>query len=488
MGRLEEGVLDDLRGQSWFVDGLDDDEAVLVGTLPFQDPELQRDLMSYHIVNSENVSLPLAGEVKLWIVQNDDFELKEDVLLRIKDALRIGESVMGTAFPTNDVIIMVATTVDRGYVGRSGHFDSHMVFSTLHGELYSLAQNIGGYYFADNFQPHEWLVGGGAGFVGSQFNHQEGRKELSERKSELRSIVQTHCVDWGVENIRHHLYLLDNDYISANDCSHFMGESLLHELVEIMGEEAMSSALNEIYVSSGGHAPALRFSTPPSEEEIFEAFMRNTSTQRQGEVRDLFQRLHGGDFAFPEIDYDDAEADRPTEAADVEVGEVVGGSLDYIFDFDFFRFEAEGGKQYRFRVEHSTLGQSSITLYGPNGLNEGREGWRGRQRGPDGPLLLWQAPSSGVYYFAVQNFGGKSGNYTFTIEPAGPDDHGDTPESATEVRSGQRVSGNIDHSLDYDYFIFSAKEGSRYLFEFNGTSRTCRAPICIMRTGQKLPP
>ena len=105
------------------------------------------------------------------------------------------------------------------------------------------------------------------------------------------------------------------------------------------------------------------------------------------------------------------------DAVDVEAGQRVGGSLDYVFDFDFFRFEAEEGQRYRFSVEHGTLSQSSIGLYGPNGLKDERERWLGRDKGPDGPLLLWQAPSSEVYYFAVQNFGGKRGDYTFTIEP-----------------------------------------------------------------------
>jgi len=77
-----------------------------------------------------------------------------------------------------------------------------------------------------------------------------------------------------------------------------------------------------------------------------------------------------------------------------------------------------------------------------------------------------------VYYFAVQNFGGKSGDYTFTIEPVGPpaetDDHGDTPESATEVRPGLRVTGNIGQSFDYDYFRFSAREGEELSFSFFG--------------------
>ena len=89
------------------------------------------------------------------------------------------------------------------------------------------------------------------------------------------------------------------------------------------------------------------------------------------------------------------------EAVDVEVGETVVGSLDYIFDFDFFRFQADEGQIYRFSVEHNTLRHSSINLYGPNGLKDERERWLGRDNGPDGPLLLWQAQSSEVYYFAV---------------------------------------------------------------------------------------
>ncbi len=152
------------------------------------------------------------------------------------------------------------------------------------------------------------------------------------------------------------------------------------------------------------------------------------------------------------------------------VGESVTGSLDYIFDFDFFRFQAEEGRKYRFSVEHDTLKHSSINLYGPNALNDERERWQGRDNGPDGPLLLWQAPSSEVYYFAVQDFGGETGDYTLRITPLETveteDDHGDGPGSATEISIGGKVSGIIDNEFDHDIFSFSAREGDLYLFEF----------------------
>ena len=219
--------------------------------------------------------------------------------------------------------------------------------------------------------------------------------------------------------------------------------------------------------------PALRFSTPPSEEEIYEAFLEYALPERQEEVRELFRELHGGDFAFPEIDFADAEEDEAADAALIEIGETVEGSLDYIFDLDYFRFQAEQSQRYRISVEHENLGHSSITLFAPDGVSDERGRWKARGMGPDGPLILWMAPSAEEYYFAVQNFGGKTGDYALTITPvdvADADDHGDTAESATSVRIGRTVPGNIDHAFDYDYFSFNARRGEEYYFDFYGES------------------
>ena len=486
--KMDSEPLDELTAQPWFSDGLDDEEVALVVTLPYQDPELQKALMNDGIVRREEVSLPLAGEVTLWVVQDGGFELKDNVLSQMDEALRITEDFMGTPFPTTDVILLVASEEGTGYRVRQGYFGFHMAFESWEGDVYYGYQDTARYYLSHNFRNHRWLEEGGVKFVEAEFSHEIRLQDLSERKEELLWSLQSDCIDHGVENIRHDAYVMESEQVAGYYCTHILGEYLLRELKDVLGKNAMSSAMNEIYVVSGGHVPALRFSTPPSEEEIFEAFMKHAPAQRRGEVRELFQTLHGGDFAFPEIHKDDAEADAPPDAMLIEVGETVEGSLDYIFDFDYFGFQAVEGQRYRISVEHKDLGHTSITLYGPNGLNEEHERWKGRGQGQDGPLILWQASSSNVNYFAVQNFGGKTGDYAFTITPvapAGPDDHGDEPESATEIGLGRLVSGNIDHDFDYDYFSFDAREGEEYTFNYYGGSFNILCADLIHRDGSR---
>lgn len=78
--------------------------------------------------------------------------------------------------------------------------------------------------------------------------------------------------------------------------------------------------------------------------------------------------------------------------------------------------------------------------------------------------MQWLAPSSDEYYFAVQNFGGKTGGYTLTVTPVAPidDDHGDAIAAATSISLGEVARGTIDDDFDYDYFQFQAVEGKRY--------------------------
>ncbi len=470
LAEVDSQLLNTATTQHWFTDGLEDKEAALIVTLSGKSKDLFSDLLKLDSLHHFSATLPLAGEVNIWVVQGVHPAPISEVVKQVEDTGRVAEGFFGIPFPTSDIIVLVgAERVAYGQV--VAHHGSHMSISIIDGKQNPLPHETAHYYLHNNFS-QAWLNEGGANFIRTLFRHDRGEDNLEDRSAWASSGVEHGCNDYGVESLRPRDYLAAQKRIQDLACAYLMGESFLLSLLNAMGKRAMSSALKEMYLDSGGYLPHLGVITPPSEEEIFEAFMRRTSAEGQEEVRELFQRLHGGDFAFPEIDYDDAEADRPTEPAGVEVGEVVGGSLDYVFDFDFFRFEAKGGQQYRFSVEHSTLGQSSIALFGPNGLSERREGWRGRQRGPDGPLLLWQAPSSEVYYFAVQNFGGKRGDYTFTIEPVGSpaeaDGHRDTPESATEVRAGLRVSGYIDHFNDYDYFRFSAREGEELSFSFYG--------------------
>ena len=46
--------------------------------------------------------------------------------------------------------------------------------------------------------------------------------------------------------------------------------------------------------------------------------------------------------------------------------------------------------------------------------------------------------------------------------PAAPDDHGNTPGTATEISVGESVTASVDSWLDSDYFQFQAEEGRLY--------------------------
>ena len=145
-------------------------------------------------------------------------------------------------------------------------------------------------------------------------------------------------------------------------------------------------------------------------------------------------------------------------------GESIGGSLDYMFDFDYFRFRAQEGKKYRVNVDHDTLRASSVGLYAPDGQTGMNRSWITREVVSTGPRIVWIAPSSDDYYVAVHNFGGKTGRYTLTIDAIDDavDDHGDTPESATGLSLGEIVQGTIDDDLDIDYFRLPVERDQRY--------------------------
>ena len=464
LGRADEELLDTLTERTWFTDGLTDEEAALVVTLAGQNPSLYRALLIDNHLYHETISLPLAGDVNVWLVQDSSPVLNQESLKQIESAAQIAEEFFGVPFPTTDIIVLLLTEGREEYGHLVRHLGSHMSVVVHRGRLYGVPHEVAHYYLTANFGGHPWLVEGGANFVEAHVNHERGWQDISSRETVVSKEVQSFCVDSGVENIRHNAYLQDLGFISYFQCNYRQGEYLLLKLRKIMGKNAMSSALNELYVSSGGHLPALRFSTPPTVEEIYETFVKHASSQ-EDRVRGLFRDLHGGDFAYPEIDYVDGEADEPENARLVEIGEVVTGSLDYIFDFDYFRFTAEEGQIYRISVEHGTLGHTSITLYGPDGMSELRNEWQGRIEGPDGPQIQWRAPSTDTYYLAVQNFGGKTGDYTFTIVPqeeAEEDDHGNGLESSTRIGRFKEIHGTIDDTFDEDYFRFNASEGRVY--------------------------
>ena len=120
-----------LTSQPWFIDGLNDEEAVLVialGGAASRSPKLFYDLLTAHHTQHRTISLPLTGEANIWIIQNSPSSPDEDVLTLIEDHVRISEEFMEAPFPVADVILLhVDPHVGDYGLGGGWHSGSHFV-------------------------------------------------------------------------------------------------------------------------------------------------------------------------------------------------------------------------------------------------------------------------------------------------------------------------------------------------------------------------
>ena len=287
---------DDLRplvALPWFADGLDPEEAAFVTTLVpvvYEDPRLYAELLQSRFSLSGTVSLPLAGPVNLWVFQNAPFPEDENALAAIEDSARITEAFLGTPFPTTDVIMLSVVQDAEGYnVGIGYHLDTHFRI-TRPGTTLSydtIYHEMAHYYFGLGFAP-VWLREGSADFTAAYVRDRLGVQSLGVRWETLRA-SHAKCVSSGIENIAR----LNQIYDSVRDtppCANTMGEHFLHEANEVLGAEALASVLRELHVLASARGSLL----PGTEEEIYEVFLRNAPPGLEGQFRDLYDRLHGG--------------------------------------------------------------------------------------------------------------------------------------------------------------------------------------------------
>ena len=461
----EEDIVARVTSQPWFIDGLDREEAAFVTMLRdvvYRSPTLYSDLLDARFTQTRTVSLPLAGEVSIWVFQNTPFPPGEDLLGTIEQTARMSEALLGAPFPTTDIILLVVDRSDRWYRIGSGHFDTHMrLIRTSLGNVAHVPHETAHYYFFAPITGPRWLTEGAAELIAAYFNDRTGVEELAGRRARMAVAAHGCVVDQLMENVRHLMSVLANrwEIRYPTGCVYQIGENFLHSASIVMGEKALMSALGELHLSELGREP------DTVEARIYEVFMKHAPVDRKEDFRDLYRELHGGAAAFDEPDLSDDHGDEAIAATRVEVRQDVHGRLDYMFDFDYFRFRAHEGQKYRMEVEHDALRTTSIGLYAPDGETGENRFWKARELVSTGPRIVWIAPSSEDYYFAVHNFGGKTGTYTFKITPVERsvlDDHADTPAAATEISVGETVEGTISDEFDIDFLRFQVEAGQRY--------------------------
>ena len=452
LGRPE--YLKQVVSQGWFADGLAAQEAALIVILERESrdsPGLFQDLLTERFTQTTTIDLPLSGRVRLWAVQNTPSPEGEALLQQMEEAVRYWEGLVQEPFPKDEVILSVVNPAGKSYgLHRGGYLGTHMrlIRDVTLGTVSYVPHETGHYLF----RFPRWFGEGVSQFGESHLRHLNGVQSLEERREELAS--KTACSQYA--NIRHFEYeIADSNDLTFDACPYHLGENLMLSVLSLIGQEAMSATLRNLHVLERDEK------LPITDKAIYSAFLRNAPSDKQAAFRDLFRRLHGGAFTLHDTNFADDHGDKAADASIAVVGQSLSGELDYLFDFDYFRFQVQEGQKYRITVQHPSLPPDWVTIYAPDGVTRETDGLKSRSGTPSGPEWLWIAPTTGEYYFAVRNFAGITGAYTLSIAHVEDtsDDHGDTAAAATPLNPGQPGTGAVDDAFDLDYFRSQAEQG-----------------------------
>ena len=402
-------AIDRLTAQPWFTDGLTGAEAALITVLPSpREKDAYDYLLRTHYVQTQTISLPLAGAVNIWLLRDAPFPQNHDLFDRLASSARILEGLFNVPFPTNDLI---ALFVDRSRAGNSpiSHATTHVKFTTDDYAIGTIPHEMAHYYF---IRFPLWLVEGGADFGQTYIEDKQGVAPHESRLRQMETTLDYCKEDSGIENIMH---FSQRPFFFDRGCAYYQGEELLLHLYAAIGEEAMRAALKELYLSS--------LDGIPTEEEIYDSFSRHAPAGSSEAFDAVYSLLHGfTDFK----DIPDDHGDSISTATEITFDEGMLGVLDYRFDRDLFKFRAQEGQQYQISVAHDTLQPTSLWVYDNHGngsvrVDIERGTWR-TERTDEGIQALWTAPHQfslnpdfHFFYAAVENYGGKTGAYTFTI-------------------------------------------------------------------------
>ena len=130
VARIRSDDLELLTGQSWFDDGLDDEETAFLAVLEriaYGSDVVYRKFLETRFTQSATISSLLAGDVEVWVFWHNPFPQLDDTTELIEDAVRTSEAIMGVPFPTSDIIVLLK---DPGVLGDGGFLDGGLLVAT----------------------------------------------------------------------------------------------------------------------------------------------------------------------------------------------------------------------------------------------------------------------------------------------------------------------------------------------------------------------
>ena len=273
--------------QSWFQDGLTEEEAALIVALrptlndDVDSEEVFADLLQRGHVRSETISLPLAGEIDLFAVGRSEFEL-EGLLERMAFAVESMEGFMGTPWPKPDVIALLELESDLGSYDGGWNAGAYVVLKDP--SKYTTYHELAHYYFKSTIGP-QWLTEGGAEVLNFYtLNLTEGGT-IDADYINGQWVIAAACAPDGSANV----HGWNETGAGSNLCPYWLGHQFLGGMYRALGHEVVSSALRELYETS----LTMRRGAAEEEDEIYQAFLTNTPSSQRDEFRFWYHCLHG---------------------------------------------------------------------------------------------------------------------------------------------------------------------------------------------------
>ena len=292
-----------LPGVPWFQDGLDDVELALIAVLrttKARSEEQYQDLLDTHYVRSKTISLPLAGDIRLFVFRHSPFPGNDDSIELMEDIARHLEEFMGVPFPRDPVVVgIIEPSIRAGEKPQRGVgyalIDQLAITGREYNRGFDLAvfHEMSHLYWGGHTGAPAWFTEGAAGFLPDYARAELGRQSISARRLNLHQVWEDECRVWGAGTISRFLRMRDVDpdrYESRGICTYALGEFFLLETYQLFGKDAASAAMRQLYLE----AEATGWTEPITEEQIYRIYKENAPRGKEDAFEAVYERYHGG--------------------------------------------------------------------------------------------------------------------------------------------------------------------------------------------------
>ncbi len=292
----------DILSKEWFQDGLSEQDMVLLRALvdaKWRSEHHYPDLLDSPYIANKTLTL-LHRELEVYVVGSTQFKANDPTMGLIEDIALKLEEFMALPFPRDNIVIFYWQPAwSEGQTPRFGLGHAGLAFFTLapphHNRNYHLAvfHEMAHAYWGGHTGAPPWWNEGAAGFLPDYARDALGQETLDERRADLLEDTERECWSWRIANISEYYHIQETNRPLAERrsiCIYAFGELFLMEMYLLLGHDAVSTAMRQLYVD----ARDSDWQDPITDQKIYDAFLANTPQDKLEDFHNLFDDIHGG--------------------------------------------------------------------------------------------------------------------------------------------------------------------------------------------------